>query len=177
MISPKAALLLILEEAWYTSLSISAALSFPLLPICKRWTMASTMITAPSTINPKSMAPRLIRLPLTPKIFIMVTAKSKARGITEATTRPARKLPIKSTKMNTTIKAPSRRFFSTVPMALSTSLVRSRNGSTSTPLGRDLRICSIFSLTNPTTSALFAPLSIMTMPLTTSPLPSLVVAP
>ena len=39
------------------------------------------------------------------------------KGITEATTSPARRLPKRSTKINITIKAPSIRFLETVPMA------------------------------------------------------------
>ena len=54
------------------------------------WHTASTMMTAPSTISPKSIAPRLIRFPLTPKSFIMPNANSMDSGITEATTSPAR---------------------------------------------------------------------------------------
>ena len=62
-------------------------------------------------------------------------AKSMAKGITEATNKPALKFPRNKTKINTTIRAPSIRFFSTVNMALLTILVRSRNGSIITPSG------------------------------------------
>jgi hypothetical protein len=40
------------------------------------------MITAPSTIKPKSMAPSDIRLPLTPNAFMRMIAKSMHKGIT-----------------------------------------------------------------------------------------------
>ncbi|MNX85812.1 hypothetical protein D3C86_1176660 [compost metagenome] len=139
--------------------------------------MASTIITAPSTINPKSMAPRLIRFPLTPKRCIIVTAKSNDKGITEATTKPARQFPRSKTRMKITIKAPSIRFFSTVLIALSMSFVRSLNASIATPSGSDFSIWAIFAFTRLTTSALFSPLSIMATPLTSSPFPSFVTAP
>ncbi|OJX30964.1 MAG: hypothetical protein BGO86_00790 [Chryseobacterium sp. 36-9] len=58
-----------------------------------------------------------------------------AKGITDATSNPARKFPRKRTNTKTTIKAPSVRFFSTVPMALFTIFVRSRKGSITTPFG------------------------------------------
>ena len=81
--------------------------SFPLLLTWSRCIIASTIITAPSTINPKSIAPKLIKLPLTPKSFIIEMANNKANGITEATTKPALQLPNNNTKMKITIKAPS----------------------------------------------------------------------
>ena len=62
-------------------------------------------------------------------------AKSMAKGITEATKSPARKLPRNNTKTNTTIKAPSKRLVSTVAIALFTILLRSKNGSKTTPSG------------------------------------------
>ena len=130
---------------------------------------ASTMITAPSTINPKSKAPRLIKLPLTPNAFIIHIANNIANGITEATNNPALKLPKKSTKTNTTIRAPSSKFFSTVPIALLTIFVRSRKASISTPSGNVFWICSILSLTFLITWLLLAPLSIMTIAPDTSP--------
>ena len=86
-------------------------------------------------ISPKSKAPKLIRLPLTPNKFIMQIANNIANGITDATNKPALKFPKNSTNTNTTINAPSIKLVSTVPIALSTILVRSRNGSMITPLG------------------------------------------
>lgn len=50
-------------------------------------------MTAPSIMIPKSMAPRLIRLASTPKIYIKDSANSKHSGITEATTKPERRFP------------------------------------------------------------------------------------
>ena len=112
----------------------------------KRWRMASTTITDPSTIKPKSIAPKLIRLPPTPNIFIRITANSMDNGITDDTINPALILPRKNTSTNTTISAPSIRLCSTVSIALFTILVRSRNGSITTPWGNDFWIWWIFAL-------------------------------
>ena len=98
--------------------------------------VASTIITAPSTINPKSIAPRLIKFPLTPKTRINETANNMESGITEATINPALKLPKNKTSTKITISAPSIKFFSTVPIALFTSSLRSRKASISTPSGK-----------------------------------------
>ena len=64
-------------------------------------------MTDPSTINPKSMAPKDMRLPPTPNIFIKIIANSMDKGITEETINPALKLPRKKTSTKITIKAPS----------------------------------------------------------------------
>ena len=151
--------------------------SLPFLLTWSRCIIASTIITAPSTISPKSIAPKLIKLPLTPKSFIIEMANNNANGITEATTKPALQLPRSKTKMKTTINAPSIRLVCTVLIALSTKTVLSINASISTPSGSDFLICSILSFTTLTTSPLFSPLSIITIPETSSPLPSLVTAP
>ena len=55
--------------------------------------MFSIITTEPSTIRPKSIAPRLIRLPDTPACNIPVNAKSIDSGIADATMRPPRRLP------------------------------------------------------------------------------------
>ncbi len=121
MICPNTALFIILPAALSTVLSIfdcdKASILLNCL-LCASWCItASTMMTAPSTINPKSSAPKLIRLPLTPNVFIRIMANNIASGITEATNNPARKLPRNSTRTKMTISAPSNKFFSTVPMA------------------------------------------------------------
>ena len=51
-------------------------------------------------MSPKSNAPRLIKFPLTPKRFIMITANNMARGITLATSNPARMCPKNKIKTN-----------------------------------------------------------------------------
>ena len=58
-----------------------------------RRTQFSTMITLESTIRPKSIAPRLIRLAETPVASMMLAANSIDRGIARATIRPPRRLP------------------------------------------------------------------------------------
>ena len=92
-----------------------------------------------------------------------------AKGITDATTNPARKLPKANTNTSTTIKAPSAKFFSTVPMALFTIFVRSKKASSTTPLGNCCWICATRAFTAPTTSLLLAPFSIITTAPATSP--------
>ena len=139
--------------------------------------MASTIITAPSTIKPKSSAPKLIKFPETPKIFIIMIAKSIANGITEATKSPARKFPRNKTKTKITIKAPSNKFLLTVPMALFTIFVLSRKASIFTPSGSVFWISSILLFTNLITSLEFEPFIIITTPPATSLLPLKVIAP
>ncbi|MNL00965.1 hypothetical protein D3C87_1214170 [compost metagenome] len=117
--------------------------------------VASTTINAPSTISPKSIAPKLIKLALTPNKRIIPNAKSMDNGIAEATIKPARRLPKKMTKTKITISAPSIKFFSTVPMARLTKSVRSEKASTTISFGSDCLIRSSFSLTAATTSAEF----------------------
>ena len=95
------------------------------------------MMTAESTIIPKSMAPNDIRLPSMPKVFIMPKAKSILSGMTLATTSPARQLPRKMTSTKITMSPPSMRLRAMVPSTLSTRLVRSINGSMTTPSGSD----------------------------------------
>ena len=169
MISPKAALFRIREAETNTSWSISAWVMRPTVLRSPRWCIvASTIITAPSTIRPKSMAPSDIRLADTPNNCIMPSAKSIESGIAEATINPARRLPRNSTSTKTTISAPSIRLVCTVLMARSTKSVRSRNDSISMSAGSDLRMVSIFTFTLLTTSKLLEPFSIMTTPPTAS---------
>ena len=85
----------------------------------------STITTAPSTIMPKSSAPRLIRLALTLLVNMPVKVNSIASGITIAVISAARMLPKNRNNTATTSSAPSKRFFFTVAMAFSTRLVRS----------------------------------------------------
>ena len=127
MISPNAALFLILEADTKTSLSISCCVSLFIDFRKPKWCkVASTIITAPSTIKPKSIAPKLIKLALTPKTFIIPKANSIDNGIAEATIKPALKFPKNSTNTKMTINAPSIKFFSTVLIALPTKSVLSK---------------------------------------------------
>ncbi|MOA50693.1 hypothetical protein D3C78_1737480 [compost metagenome] len=85
----------------------------------------STITTAPSTMMPKSSAPRLMRLALTLLENIPVKVNSIDNGITIAVMIAARMLPRNRKRIAITRIAPSIRFFLTVVMALSTRLVRS----------------------------------------------------
>ena len=82
-------------------------------------------MTAPSTISPKSSAPRLIKLPDTRSPFIPAAVSSMVMGMTAAVMSAARTLPSSRNSTTTTSSAPSVRFFSTVPIVAETSLERS----------------------------------------------------
>ena len=98
-----------------------------------------------------------------------MTAINIDNGITEATINPALMFPKKRIKTNSTINAPSNKFFSTVEMELFTILVRSRKGSRITPSGRFFSICSIRALMFLITTLLLAPFNIITTAPETSP--------
>ncbi len=83
------------------------------------------MTTAPSTMMPKSSAPRLMRLALTLLVAMPVKVNSMESGMTIAVIRAARRLPRKRNSTAITRIAPSIRFLRTVAMALSTRSVRS----------------------------------------------------
>ena len=74
----------------------------------------STMMTAPSTMMPKSIAPRLIRLALTLLSTMPVIVNSIDSGMTQAVISAARMLPRIRNSTAITSAAPSMRFFSTV---------------------------------------------------------------
>ena len=139
--------------------------------------MYSTMMTAPSMIIPKSIAPKLIRLASTPKMYIIESAKSKLNGITEATTRPERKLPKSKTTTNTTIRQPRSRFSVIVNVVRPINSDRSKNPLINTPSGSVFSISAIRSLTRSMVPLPSAPLSIMTWPKTFSPSALAVIAP
>ena len=139
MICPNTALFIIFEADFFTSLSISiceSLLSCANSFLLESWCItASTIITAPSTIKPKSNAPKLIKLPLTPNKFIKIIANNIDKGMIDATKKPALKFPRNNTKTKTTIKAPSAKFLLTVLIALFTIFVLSIKGSIITPSG------------------------------------------
>jgi hypothetical protein len=91
----------------------------------RRRTLFSIMITELSTTSPKSMAPRLSKLPAIPKRSMPLKAKSIESGIAAATISPARRLPRNTNRTATTNSAPSSKFVCTVAMTWSTSSVRS----------------------------------------------------
>ncbi len=87
--------------------------------------MFSTITTAPSTMMPKSMAPRLSRFALIVALApCRVTANSIESGITSATMSAARRFPSSSSSTATTSAAPSNRLVRTVSSVASTSRVR-----------------------------------------------------
>ncbi len=128
----------------------------------------STITTAPSTIMPKSSAPRLIRLALTLLVNIPVKVNNIARGITIAVINAARMLPRNRNNTATTSSAPSKRFFFTVAMAFSTRLVRSYTVTATTPAGSERLISASFFATAWDTVRLFSPINMNTVPSTTS---------
>ena len=77
-----------------------------------------------STIRPKSSAPRLIKLPETPRRFIPVAVISIVIGMTAAVINAARILPSSRNSTTMTRSAPSTRFFSTVAIVALTSFER-----------------------------------------------------
>ena len=123
---------IILEALFKVILSISELWSaFDIPSILPLWVtiwkaINSTIITEPSMIIPKSIAPRLIKLASTPNTFIIEIANSKLNGITEATTKPERQFPNSKTTTNMTINDPKMRFSATVNVVLSISSVRSK---------------------------------------------------
>ena len=104
-------------------------------------------------------------------------AKSIAKGMTEATIKPALKLPRNKTKTKITINAPSNKLVETVLTVFSISLVLSTNTSIFTPFGKDFSMDFIFSFTRSITRTAFSPFCIKTTPPTVSPFPFLVIAP
>ncbi len=91
----------------------------------RRCMMFSTTITAPSTMMPKSMAPRLSRLAGTPMTFRPMKVASSDSGITTTTARLARRLDRNRYSTSETSSAPSTRLRNTVVSVLSMSQVRS----------------------------------------------------
>ena len=91
----------------------------------RRCMMFSITITAPSTMMPKSMAPRLSRLAGTPKIFKPKKVASSDSGITTTTASVARRLERNRYSTSDTSNAPSTRFLNTVESVLPISQVRS----------------------------------------------------
>ena len=57
--------------------------------------MFSTMMTVPSTIMPRSMAPTDSRLAESPRSTVMITARNSATGMVAATIIAQRRLPRK----------------------------------------------------------------------------------
>ena len=81
-----------------------------------RRSVFSTSTTDPSTIMPKSIAPRLIRFAEMPRWCMPTRATSSDSGITEVTTRAARQSPSMTSSTAITSTAPSARLSRTVRM-------------------------------------------------------------
>ena len=93
---------------------------------CARLRMfASVITTEPSTMMPKSMAPRLSRLAAIANWYMPSSAKSIASGMASATRSPARMFPSNTKSTRMTSAAPASRLCSTVPMTWVVSSVRS----------------------------------------------------
>ena len=134
-------------------------------------------MTEQSTSKPKSTAPKLIKLAEIPTKFIILKVMSMVIGITDATSNPALILPMSITNTKMTINPPSNKFFSTVLMDLSMSLVLSINAEMAKPSGNDFSTCCIRSFTPLIVASESAPLSINTIPPTASDSPLRVMAP
>ena len=137
----------------------------------------STIITAPSMIIPKSIAPKLIRLASIPKMYIKESAKNKHNGITEATTKPLRQLPSIKITTKRTIRNPKIRFSVTVKVVFAISSLRSNIGFMNTPSGKVFCVSATRAFTASITTLALAPFSIIIWPITFSPSPLAVIAP
>ena len=77
----------------------------------------SSMTIEPSTSNPKSSAPKLIRFPTTSNCFINITAQSIEIGIAIATNAPPFTVPRVTISVTNTSSAPSVRLINMVDKA------------------------------------------------------------
>ena len=87
--------------------------------------MCSTITSVPSTMMPKSSAPRLSRFAGMPVKYMQMKAKSSASGIVIAVSSAARTLPRNNSSMVTITTMPSSSVCDTVCMVLATRSVRS----------------------------------------------------
>ena len=129
---------------------------------------ASTIITAPSTIN-RSQEHRGSLNSAYTKCVHQNDRNNNESGMTEATNNPARKISQEEYQDKHYDQCPFDQILTTVLIALFTIFVLSRNGSITIPSGRVFRICSIRSFTFLITSLLLAPFNIMTTAPETSP--------
>ena len=86
--------------------------------------MPSIITTAPSTMIPKSIAPRDIKLPESSVACMGIRANSIESGMAAETISPPRRLPSRSSSTSTTKTPPSIKFVATVRMVRLTSRVR-----------------------------------------------------
>ena len=108
---------------WFISFWLRLAMrqSFPFKCLVSSCTVPSTIITAPSTMMPKSIAPKLIRLAPTPKMRMRMNANRSDNGMTDAVTSPPRRLPSNTTSTKKTMSAPSVRLLAIVDVVRSMS--------------------------------------------------------
>ena len=111
--------------SWQAARTFSKCGRSSSLRSCRKRTMFSIMTTEPSTIRPKSIAPRLIRFPLSPANRMAVKATNIDRGMAEATINPPRRLPSNRSSTTMTRRPPSARFVATVRIVSLTRSVRS----------------------------------------------------
>ncbi|CUS43731.1 Predicted cell-wall-anchored protein SasA (LPXTG motif) [hydrothermal vent metagenome] len=168
---PKTVGLIISCDARIVSSSRSRRMSS--LPSCscrcaRRARQFSMMMTAPSTMSPKSSAPRLIRLPGTPNARMPIAIIRNENGMTSTAMIAARQLPSSRNRAAATSSAPSVRLRSTVETVALTSLARSSTTCTLMPGGRVFATCPSLSPTALATTRLFSPISISAVPTTAS---------
>jgi hypothetical protein len=87
--------------------------------------MFSTMITVPSTMMPRSMAPTDSRFADSPRITVIITASSSATGIVAATIRAQRRSPRNTHWMRKISAMPNTRLCRTVRTVIATRSPRS----------------------------------------------------
>ncbi len=87
--------------------------------------MCSTITSVPSTMMPKSSAPRLSRFAGMPVKCMQMKANSSESGIVTAVSSAARTLPRNRNSTATTMTSPSSSVWVTVCSVLSTRSVRS----------------------------------------------------
>ena len=126
------------------------------------------MMTAPSTIRPKSSAPRLIKLPGTLNAFMPIAIIRNENGITSVAITAARQLPSSRNKDAATRIAPSVRLRWTVATVAPTSSARFSTTFTWMPGGSDFVIWSSLAVADSATTRLFWPINISTVPMTAS---------
>ena len=127
------------------------------------------MMTAPSTIRPKSSAPRLIRLALIRPCHMPMAVISMAIGMTSAVITAARKFP---SSRNSTSDHQQRALGEIRRHRADRGVDELRCGSstvlTAMPGGRFVGCPRILASTAAATVRLFAPISISAVPTTTS---------
>ena len=112
------------SSAWRNRSANSGARPSRRCSSAKRRMMFSTITTAPSTMIPKSMAPRLSRFALIRPCTMPEVARSIESGITSATMSAPARLPSSSSRSAITSAAPVTRFVRTVSSVAFTSLPR-----------------------------------------------------